>query len=183
MNYCSNCGKSVVYKIPAGDNRERYLCEHCNTIHYQNPRIVTGCLPIWQDHVLLCKRAIAPRTGRWTLPAGFLENGETAQAGAIRETREEACADVTVSNLYTVFSLPHISQIYLFFLAELRDGKFAAGEETLEAVLFDEANVPWDALAFPVIEETLQHYFEDRPTNRFPVHTRDIIVHRKEPLR
>lgn len=183
MNYCSNCGKSVVYKIPAGDNRERYLCEYCNTIHYQNPRIVTGCLPIWQGHVLLCKRAIAPRAGRWTLPAGFLENGETAQAGAIRETREEACADVTVSNLYTVFSLPHISQIYLFFLAELRDGEFAAGEETLEAALFDEANVPWDALAFPVVEETLQHYFEDRPTNRFPVHTRDIIVHRKEPLR
>ncbi len=183
MNYCSSCGNTVVYKVPAGDNRKRYYCEHCDTIHYENPRIVTGCLPIWNDRVLLCKRAIAPRAGYWTLPAGFLENGETAQAGAVRETREEACAEVTVGDLYTVFSLPHISQIYLFFRAELRDGKYAAGEETLEAALFDEANIPWDELAFPVVQQTLQHYFEDRPTNQFPVYTRDIIVNRKGPLR
>jgi len=178
MKYCSACGNEVVLRIPAGDNRERYLCERCDTIHYQNPRVVTGCLAIWEEKVLLCRRSIEPRRGYWTLPAGFLENGETAQAGAARETWEEAQARVAIDDLYTVFSLPHISQIYLFYKARLVDGSFAAGEETAEVALFHEHEVPWSELAFPVVRDTLQHYFRDRIHNTFAVHTSDIIVSR-----
>jgi ADP-ribose pyrophosphatase YjhB (NUDIX family) len=176
MKYCSTCGNKVVLRVPAGDNRERYLCERCDTIHYQNPRIVTGCLAIWEDQVLLCKRSIQPRDGFWTLPAGFLENGETAQAGAIRETWEEAQAKVAIDDLYTMFSLPHISQIYLFYRARLVDGSFAAGPESAEVALFREEDVPWGELAFPVVRDTLRHFFRDRISNQFAVHTGDIII-------
>ena len=178
MKYCSACGKEVVLRVPIGDNRERFLCEHCDTVHYQNPRVVTGCLAIWEDQVLLCRRSIDPRSGYWTLPAGFLENGETAQAGAARETWEEAQARVAIDDLYTMFSLPHISQIYLFYKAQLIDGKFSAGEETAEVALFREEDIPWSELAFPVIRDTLQHYFQDRIHNHFAVHTGEIIVSR-----
>jgi ADP-ribose pyrophosphatase YjhB (NUDIX family) len=183
MKYCSACGNEVVLKVPAGDNRERFLCEHCDTIHYQNPRVVTGCLAIWDEQVLLCKRSINPRSGYWTLPAGFLENGETAQAGAARETWEEAQARVEIDDLYTMFSLPHISQIYLFYKAQLVDGSFAAGEETAEVALFREENVPWTELAFPVVRDTLQHCFRDRINNRFGLHTDDIIISRDRELK
>lgn len=178
MNFCSACGYELVFRIPDGDNRERYLCEQCDTIHYQNPRIVTGCLAIWEDKVLLCRRSIEPRSGFWTLPAGFLENGETAQAGAARETWEEARARVVIDDLYTMFSLPHISQVYLFYKARLLDGTYAAGAETAEVALFDEEEIPWDDLAFPVVRDTLQHYFQDRIHDHFRVHTGDIIVQR-----
>lgn len=179
MNYCSRCGRGVERKIPSGDNRERFVCGHCGTIHYQNPRIVTGCLPVWGDRVLLCRRAIEPRRGRWTLPAGFLEAGETVPAGALRETWEETRARVDIQALYTVFSVPHISQIHMFFRAQLVDGTFAVGEESLDVRLFDEDSVPWEELAFPVVTKTLRHYFDDRPGERFPVHTEDIIVERR----
>jgi ADP-ribose pyrophosphatase YjhB (NUDIX family) len=179
MKFCSSCGEKVVFRVPAGDNRERYLCEHCDTIHYQNPRIITGCLPIWQDQVLLCRRAIDPRSGFWTLPAGFLENGETTQEGALRETWEEACARVVEPSLYTLFSLPHISQIYMFYRAHLADAEYQAGEETLEVRLFDEADVPWSELAFPVVTETLSHYFSDRRAGEYPVRSQEI----RRPLR
>jgi len=178
MKYCSHCGKTVVFRIPEGDNRERFLCESCGTIHYQNPRIITGCLAVWEDRVLLCKRAIQPRSGFWTLPAGFLENGETATAGAERETWEEVRAKVAKLELYTMFSLPHISQIYLFYRAQLIDGIFAPGEETDAVRLFHEADIPWDKLAFPVIRDTLQHYFRDRANNEFKVHAADIEISR-----
>jgi ADP-ribose pyrophosphatase YjhB (NUDIX family) len=184
MKFCSKCGNKVVLRVPAGDNRERFVCEHCDTIYYQNPRIITGCLTIWEDQVLLCKRSINPRSGFWALPAGFLENGETAQAGAARETWEEACARVTIDELYTVFSLPHISQIYLFYKAQLIDGSFSAGPETEQVALFREEDVPWANLAFPVVGDTLRHYFRDRIDNRFTVHTGDIIVSKdRRPLR
>ena len=179
MNYCSRCGRRVERKIPPGDNRERFVCGHCGAIHYQNPRVVTGCLPVWGDRVLLCRRAIEPRKGRWTLPAGFLEARETVPAGAVRETWEEARARVDIQALYTVFSVPHISQIHMFFRAQLVDGTFAVGEESLDVRLFDEDGVPWEELAFPVVTKTLRHYFDDRPGARFPVHTEDIIVERR----
>ncbi len=178
MKFCSECGETVVFRVPRGDNRERFLCESCGTIHYQNPRIVTGCLAIWKDQVLFCKRSIQPRSGFWTLPAGFLENGETATAGAERETWEEALAKVANLELYTMFSLPHISQIYLFYRAELIDGAFAPGEETAAVSLFHEADVPWEELAFPVIRDTLKYYFQDRSDNHFKVHTGDIEISR-----
>ena len=123
MNFCSNCGQNIIKKIPEGDNRQRFVCEACGQIYYQNPKIITGCLPLYGDSVLLCRRAIAPRVGYWTLPAGFLENGEAASAGAIRETLEEANAQVKLSHLYTLFNLPHISQIYMFYIGELLDLK------------------------------------------------------------
>ncbi len=178
MKYCSNCGQPVSLKVPQGDNRERFVCDHCAKIHYSNPRVIAGCLPVWEGRVLLCRRAIAPRAGFWTLPAGFLENGETIVTGAVRETLEEANARVANLDLYTVFSLPHISQIYLFYRAELSDAQFSPGFESLEVNLFEEHEVPWADLAFPVIRETLEHYFRDRMAGSYPVHTRDIIVRR-----
>jgi len=182
LKYCSNCGQPVTSKVPTGDNRERFVCDHCDTIHYVNPRIVAGCLPVWENRVLLCQRAIAPRAGYWTLPAGFLENHETVVAGAVRETFEEANAVVANPDLYTVFSLPHISQIYLFYRAELVSPDFAPGFESTEVALFEEADIPWDDLAFPVVRETLEHYFSDRSRGVFPVRSRDILVDR-DPTR
>lgn len=176
MKFCSQCGNRVLRQVPSGDSRERFVCTTCELIHYQNPRIVTGCLPIWKDRVLLCKRAIQPRKDYWTLPAGFLENNETCEAGAARETWEEARARVANQALYTVFSLPHISQVYFFYRAQLVDGAFAVGAETSEVALFAEAEIPWEELAFPVIGKTLQHFFRDRCEQNFPVRTEDIIV-------
>ncbi len=182
MKYCSNCGKPVSIKVPPGDNRERFVCDHCETVHYVNPRIVAGCLPVWENRVLLCQRAINPRAGRWTLPAGFLENNETVVAGAIRETFEEANAVVANPDLYTVFSLPHISQIYLFYRAELVSPQFAPGFESRQVKLFEESEIPWDELAFPVVQETLEHFFADRYSGVFPVRSRDLIIDR-DPTR
>jgi ADP-ribose pyrophosphatase YjhB (NUDIX family) len=180
MNYCSQCGDAVLHRIPEGDNRPRFVCESCEMIHYQNPKIITGCLPFFEDKVLLCKRSIAPREGYWTLPAGFLENGETTSQGALRETVEEANASATIIELYTLFSLPHISQVYMFYRAKLVDLDFHPGEESLETRLFEEHEIPWDELAFPVITETLRHYFIDLPNNEFPVRAQDIVIDRKK---
>jgi ADP-ribose pyrophosphatase YjhB (NUDIX family) len=138
-------------------------------IHYQNPKIVVGCIPVWEDKVLLCRRAIEPRYGLWTVPAGFMENGETSQQGAARETQEEACAQVEVESLYTLFNLPHINQVYLLFRSRLLDLDFAPGEESLEVGLYEEADIPWDEIAFPVVKETLRLYFRDRESGRFPL--------------
>ncbi len=169
MNYCSHCGTKVILRVPTGDNRERYTCDQCDTIHYQNPCIITGTLPIYKDQVLLCKRAIAPRYGLWTLPAGFMENGESTEDGAIRETQEEAQARVRVDDLYTLFDLPHINQVYFFYRAQLIDLSFCAGEESLEVALFDEADIPWSELAFPVVTRTLEHFFNDRKNQSYPL--------------
>ena len=179
MNFCSNCGATVSLVIPQGDNRERFVCTDCDTIHYQNPRVVTGCLPIWEDRVLLCLRSIEPRSGFWTLPAGFLENGETMADGAARETNEEANARVRNLALYSVYSLPHISQIYTFFRADLADLDFRPGVESLDVKLFKEEDIPWDQLAFPVVTQSLQCYFEDRKSGDYPVRMRDINIKRR----
>lgn len=170
MKFCSNCGATVARKIPAGDSLPRYVCDACNTIHYQNPRMVVGCIPEWEGRILLCRRAIEPRHGLWTVPAGYMENGETLAAGAARETLEEACARVEIGALYAVYNIPHVNQVYLLFRARLLDADFAPGEETLETQLFDEAQVPWDQIAFATVRNTLTHYFADRARQHFGFH-------------
>ena len=183
MNFCSACGGTIALRVPPGDNRERFVCERCATIHYVNPKIVTGCLPVRDGAVLLCRRGIEPRKGLWTLPAGFLELGETTLDGALRETWEEARANVEPRGLYTVFNLPHISQVYFFFRAELGDSGFAPGEETTAVALFEEAEIPWPELAFPVVTNTLRHYFTDRLRDDYPVRVEDIIIDRSRTQR
>jgi ADP-ribose pyrophosphatase YjhB (NUDIX family) len=175
MKYCSHCGAELEVKVPAGDNRPRHVCNTCSTVHYQNPKIVVGCIPVWEQQILLCRRAIEPRYGLWTVPAGFMENGETSQQGATRETLEEACARVEVEGLYTLFNLPHINQVYLLFRSRLLDLGFAAGEESLEVKLFDEQAIPWDRLAFPVIKESLKLYYADRQKGRYPLRGGTIV--------
>jgi ADP-ribose pyrophosphatase YjhB (NUDIX family) len=167
MKFCSQCGSTVELRIPEGDNLPRFVCSQCTTIHYQNPKIVAGCIPEWQDKILLCKRAIEPQYGYWTLPAGFMENNETTPNAAQRETQEEANANVEIISLYAMFDIPHISQVYLMFRARLLDLEFAPGEESLEVDLFTEDQIPWDELAFPVINETLKYYYQDRQRNQF----------------
>ncbi len=175
MKFCCQCSGVVELRVPDGDNRPRHVCNDCGMIHYQNPKIVTGCLPEWRDQVLLCRRAIAPRRGYWTLPAGFLENGETTQQGAARETEEEANARVDVYALYTTFNLPHIDQVYMFFRARLADLDFGPGEESLDVALFNEAQIPWDEMAFPAVAETLKLYFSDRARGEYRAHLGDIL--------
>ncbi len=174
MKYCSYCGNPVSLKVPAGDNRERHVCDNCGAIHYLNPRIIAGTLPIVGDKVLMCRRAIEPRLGFWTLPAGFMENGETTQEAAARETVEEADAQVHRLALYMVFNLPHINQVYLFYRAEVIDGLFGVGVESLESRLFSEAEIPWNELAFPTVARALKHYFADRISGAYPVRVEDI---------
>ena len=178
MKFCSTCGASVSLRIPDGDNRERFICNSCDEIHYQNPKIVAGCIPEWEGKILLCRRAIQPRHGLWTLPAGFMENGESTEQAAIRETWEEAGARVEIRSLYSVFSIPHISQVYMLFRGDLCEGHYAPGVESLECELFDAQTVPWDRLAFPVVKETLDRYFRDKQQgNNFPLQRGEIIRH------
>lgn len=179
MNFCSQCGEKVRFAVPEDDDRPRYLCDACGTIHYQNPRIVAGTLPVIGDKILLCKRAIAPRKGYWTLPAGYMENAETTQQAAARETWEEAFAKVRLDGLYTLIDLPHINQVYMIFRAELLSG-FSAGPESLEVELFEEHEIPWDELAFPTIELTLQHFYADRKSAHYPLHTSAITPEDRE---
>lgn len=171
MNFCSHCGNPVILRVPDGDSRPRYVCEHCHTIHYQNPNIVAGCLVTVGDKVLLCRRAIEPRLGFWTLPAGFMENGETVEQAARRETVEEACAALETLHLYSLIDVPHINQVHVFYRGELSGSQFGAGIESLEVALFDEADIPWSELAFMTVRRTLECYFADRQRQVFPVHT------------
>jgi ADP-ribose pyrophosphatase YjhB (NUDIX family) len=176
MNFCHHCGSPVLQRIPPGDDKLRHCCDSCDVIFYQNPKNIVGTLPVHGDRVLLCRRAIEPRKGRWTLPAGFMENGETCLAGAVRETLEEAGAKIIISrqSLYTLFNLPYINQVYLFFRAELQSLDFNPGAETLEVALFSEAEIPWNEIAFPVVRSTLEHYFQDRKVETFPVRMFDV---------
>ncbi|MFA7553004.1 MAG: NUDIX hydrolase [Spongiibacteraceae bacterium] len=169
MKYCSDCGQSVQKIIPEGDNRLRYVCSSCDTIHYQNPRVIVGTIPVCGEQVLLCRRAIEPRKGFWTVPAGFMENGESTLEGAVRETWEEARAKVTNAMFYRLFDLPYIDQVYIFYRADLQDKQYAAGPESLEVVLFHEHEIPWDEIAFPVVVDVLKELFEDRKGGEFPV--------------
>lgn len=155
--------------MPDGDTASREVCGACGTIHYRNPKIVVGCLATLGDDVLLCRRAIEPRRDLWTLPAGFMENGESLEAGAMRETLEEANARVDVGELYTVISLPHINQVYMMFRSRLLDRGFGPGPESLEVRLFHEDEVPWERLAFRTIARTLRQFFLDRRDGAFPL--------------
>lgn len=181
MKFCSECGEKVERKIPSGDDRERYVCGSCDHIHYQNPRMIVGTLPIYGQQVLLCRRAIEPRKGFWTLPAGFMENGESVEAGALRESWEEARAVIEKPHFYRLFDLPHINQVYMFFRGELKDGGFAAGPESTEVALYNEADIPWDELAFPVVRQLLMEFYEDRKSHSYPV--RSSTIERLIPIK
>ncbi|MBZ0091847.1 MAG: NUDIX hydrolase [Burkholderiales bacterium] len=174
MNYCSHCGVPLSYRVPAGDTLPRHVCDACNTIHYQNPKIVVGCIPEWDGKILLCRRAIEPKHGLWTIPAGFMENGETTAQGAQRETLEEACAEVEIGQLYALYNLPHISQVYLIFLARMKEKAYAPGVESLEVRLFDLADIPWQELAFQAVRHSLEHFVNDRRDGLFRFHSGDV---------
>lgn len=163
MNFCNNCGsKSLEFSVPEGDNLPRFVCQDCETIHYENPKIIVGAIPVWEDKILLCKRAIEPRYGKWTLPCGFMENGETVEEGAMRETEEEANARIKISGIQSIYSIPHINQVYMVFLSNLLDLDYSAGQESLEVGLFREEDIPWKELAFSAVEFSLKHFFQDR---------------------
>ena len=172
-------------KIPADDSRERHVCEACGIVHYFNPRNVVGSIPVFGNQVLLCRRAIAPRHGYWTLPAGFMELGESTSAGAARETQEEAGAVVEIGPLYSLLNVPHAEQFHLFYLANMTSSEFEAGEESLEVALFSEQNIPWHEIAFPTVKQTLEWFFADRAAgvfdaeNQFSVRSRDILPSEK----
>lgn len=175
VKFCRNCGTAVVNRIPDdGDTKERAVCPACNTIHYENPLNVVGTLPVWQDKVLLCKRNIEPRRGKWTLPAGFMELNETAAEGAARETIEEAGAQFEMQELFSLLSVARVGQVHLFFRARLTSDQFEPGWETMEARLFAEDEIPWEDLAFRTTKETLDCFFADRKRGQFGVHTLDI---------
>ena len=170
MNYCTQCGAKVELRIPEGDTRPRHICQQCGEIHYLNPKLVIGCIAEWEDRILLCRRAIEPCYGLWTLPAGFMENGESTSHTAIRETLEEACAHVQIGSLYYLANIPHINQVHLFYRGKMCDDHFGVGEESLETRLFTEKNIPWDHLAFRSVRMCLHTYFSDRHSGYLGFH-------------
>jgi ADP-ribose pyrophosphatase YjhB (NUDIX family) len=178
MKFCSACGHTVDQIVPPGDNRLRYCCAQCSTIHYENPRMVVGTIPVIGDRVLLCRRAIEPRYGFWTLPAGFMENAETTAEGASRETIEEAGARIDLGELFSMIDVPQVDQVHIFYRATVLHEDFDPGPESLEAKLFLESEIPWDAIAFRTVALTLRWFFEDRQRGAFTTHTGSI---RHEP--
>ncbi|MBP6893973.1 MAG: NUDIX hydrolase [Pseudacidovorax sp.] len=175
IRHCKACGTAVVYRVPDdGDTRERAVCPACGTIHYENPLNVVGTVPVLGARVLLCKRNIEPRWGKWTLPAGFMELGETTADGAARETVEEAGAQFKMGELFALMNVMRVGQVHLFYLAELQSDRFDPGHETIEARLFEEDEIPWDEIAFRTVREALRCFFEDRRAGRFQFHTLDI---------
>ena len=174
IKHCRACGGAANYRTPADDNRDRAVCTVCETIHYENPLNVVGTLPVWQDKVLLCRRAIEPRHGLWTLPAGFMELGETTAQGALRETVEESGAHVELGDLFSLIDVVRVGQVHLFYLARMLDVDFVPGPESLEARLFAEDEVPWDDVAFRTTKMTLEFYFADRRAGRFVLHVDSV---------
>jgi len=179
MRYCSSCGNNVTLTVPEGDTLPRFVCASCGTIHYQNPKMVVGSIPVCGDRILLARRAIEPRLGFWTLPAGFMENNETTGQAAIRETREEVCAEVELEMLFSLVNIAHISQVHMFYLARMTSPAFSPGAESLEVRLFDARDIPWDDMAFRSSTVTLRHYLDDRRQGRFSVHLEDLPAHRR----
>jgi ADP-ribose pyrophosphatase YjhB (NUDIX family) len=174
VEYCTLCGAGVEQRIPPGDEHPRYICKTCGNIHYQNPKLVVGCIPEYQGRILLCKRDIEPRRGKWTLPAGFLENGETVREGALRETYEEARVRVKIIAPFRLFDLAFVNQLYLMFRASISVPNFSSTPESSEVRLVLEKDIPWDDIAFPVIERTLQHYFRDRIKGAYPFQSLEL---------
>jgi ADP-ribose pyrophosphatase YjhB (NUDIX family) len=175
IKHCRNCGTAVSYRVPDdGDTKERAVCPACGTIHYENPLNVVGTVPHWEDRVLLCKRNIEPRWGKWTLPAGFMELNETTSQGAARETDEEAGAKFEMEGLFSVMNVERVGQVHLYYRARLLSDQFHPGHETIEARLFTEAEIPWDELAFRTVKETLSCYFADRRNGVYNIHVIDI---------
>ena len=174
MKFCSNCAAPVLKRVPPGDSLPRWVCDRCGEIHYQNPRLVIGSIPEHEGRILLCRRAIEPRYAYWTLPAGFMENDETAAQAALRETLEEAGARVELGAPFSLVSVPRVNQVHLFYRARLLSLDFQPGEETLEAVLLDEKRIPWDEIAFRTVGYTLKRWFDDRASGRFEFHAHDI---------
>ena len=174
MKFCSNCGAAVVKRVPPGDTLPRWVCDACGEIHYQNPKVVAGTVPEHEGRLLLCRRAIEPRYGYWTLPAGFMENGETVMQAGLRETLEEAGAYVDVGAPFSMISVPYVNQVHVFYLARLRSLEFKPGEETLEVAMFAEADIPWSQIAFRTVGLTLKRWFEDRGRGAFGFHAEDL---------
>jgi ADP-ribose pyrophosphatase YjhB (NUDIX family) len=174
MNFCPSCGEPVALKIPEGDHLPRHVCNVCGAIHYQNPKIIAGCIPQWQGKILLCKRAIEPRRGFWTIPAGFMENGESVQAAAAREAMEEALAHVEIGSPVAIVSVLRAHQVHVMFRARLLDSDFGVGPESLEVGLYDESEIPWPQIAFLSVEFALKRYFEDRRNGVERLHFEDI---------
>ncbi len=190
MKFCSECAQPVTLQIPPDDNRPRYVCASCGTIHYQNPKMVVGSIPVWEQEgelrVLLCKRAIEPRYGYWTLPAGFMENNETTTDAAQRETLEEAGARIELHELFSLLNVPHVHQVHMFYRARLLDLDYQAGTESLEVKLFAEAEIPWDEIAFPTVAHTLKYFLADYARVKsqggsFGFHSRDIMKPMRGP--
>ena len=176
MKFCPECGAPVELRLPQDDNRERHVCTVCATIHYQNPKMIVGAIPEWDDgRILLCRRAIEPRHGLWTLPAGFMENGETTPEAAARETLEEANALVQVGDLYSMYNIPYINQVYMLFRARLLNLDFSPGVESLEVALFAESEIPWDTMAFRAVSMTLNNFFSDRKAGSYKFHLGDLL--------
>lgn len=174
IQYCNRCGSNVSLAIPAGDTLPRHVCQSCGHIHYENPRLVVCCAAEWEGKILLCRRAIEPRLGYWTLPGGFMENGETTAQAAIRETQEEAGADVEVQAPFAMVNIPHINQVHLFYRGQLRSPAFAAGDESLEVRLLAPADIPWNELAFRSVAFCLERYLADREHARYGFHETDL---------
>jgi ADP-ribose pyrophosphatase YjhB (NUDIX family) len=176
IQHCKQCGTAVVYRVPDdGDTKERAVCPSCNTIHYENPLNVVGTVPHWGDKVLLCKRNIEPRFGKWTLPAGFMELNETTAEGAARETDEEAGAQFEMEGLFSLLNVARVGQVHLFYRARLLSDQFNPGTETIQAQLFSENEIPWDDIAFRTVKETLERYFADRRAGHYGFHHIDIV--------
>lgn len=174
FQFCPKCGGPIEYTVPAGDDRKRDICPRCDRIFYHNPLTVVGCIPEWAGRILMCRRAIEPRLGFWTLPAGFLEMHETTGDAGVRETREEACTEVDLGPLFSFINVAHIGQIHMFYRARMTSDVHQPGPESSETVLMDESEIPWRELAFPTIHRTLERYFTDRRAGLFRLHTEDV---------
>ncbi|MGV8893508.1 MAG: NUDIX hydrolase [Burkholderiaceae bacterium] len=183
MKFCSACAHPVALIIPPNDNLPRFVCAQCGTVHYQNPKIVVGSIPAWEQdgetHVLLCRRAIEPRYGFWTLPAGFMENNETTAAAAVRETQEESGANIELHGLFSLLNVPHVHQVHMFYRATLLNLDYLAGPESLEVGMFSESQIPWNEIAFPTVAHTLKFFYEDnkkiKQGGEYRFHPFDII--------
>ena len=176
IKHCRDCGAAAVYRIPDdGDTKERAVCPVCHTVHYENPLIVVGTVPYWEDKVLLCKRNIEPRWGKWTLPAGFMELAETVAEGAARETLEESGAQFELEGFFSLLNVAHVGQVHMFYRARLLSQTFEPGFETIEARLFAEEEIPWEQIAFRTVKVTLERYFRDRAAGQINFHAVDIV--------